>query len=137
MFLYFCNEAVPSSGRRGSGRPRYCALLRDLGHTVWEASNPILALQILERESPVDLLLVDYAMPEMNGRAVIDRARVYQPSLKTMLMTGYAEALRKNGMPGIAVLPKPFKAAELSRRIAEILHESSSGENGEGRGVLH
>jgi hypothetical protein len=23
MFLYFCNEAVPSSDRRGSGRPRY------------------------------------------------------------------------------------------------------------------
>src|SRR5580704_13103872 len=70
------------------------ALLRDLGHTVWEVSNPILALQILEREAPVDLLLVDYAMPEMNGRAVIERARVFQPGLKTLLMTGYAEALR-------------------------------------------
>src|SRR5437764_537317 len=23
MFLYFCNDAVLSSGRRGSGRPRY------------------------------------------------------------------------------------------------------------------
>jgi signal transduction histidine kinase len=96
-------------------------LLRDLGHTVLEAPNPARALQIIERERPVDLLLVDYAMPEMNGQAVIDRARACQPGLRTLLMTGYAEILRNNGVSGIPVLPKPFKAAELSRCIAEIL----------------
>jgi len=80
---------------------------------------------------------VDYAMPEMNGRAVIERARVFQPGLKTLLMTGYAEALRKNGASGIPVLPKPFKAVELSRRIADILNELSFGEYAEGRGTTH
>jgi hypothetical protein len=30
--------------------------LRDRGYTVWEANNPTLALQILERERPIDLL---------------------------------------------------------------------------------
>jgi CheY-like chemotaxis protein len=112
-------------------------LLRELGHTVWEAPNPVLALQILERERPLDLLLVDYAMPEMNGRDVIDRARRYQPSLKMLLMTGYAEALHNNGMSGIPILPKPFKAAELSRRIAEILDELSSNDTVRGRETLH
>jgi len=112
-------------------------LLRDLGHMVWEAPNPILALQILERERPLDLLLVDYAMPEMNGRDVIDRARAYQPSLKMLLMTGYAEALHNNRMSGIPVLPKPFKAAELSRRIAELLEELSSSDTVRGRETLH
>jgi signal transduction histidine kinase/CheY-like chemotaxis protein len=112
-------------------------LLRELGHTVWEAPNPILALQILERERPLDLLLVDYAMPEMNGRDVIERARRYQPSLKMLLMTGYAEALHNDGMSGIPILPKPFKAAELSRRIAEILDELSSNDTVQGRETLH
>ena len=65
------------------------ALLRDRGHTVWEAPNPKLVLQILEREHPIDLLLVDDAMPEMNGRVVIKRARVCQPGVKTSLMTAY------------------------------------------------
>ena len=114
------------------------ALLRDRGHTVWEAPNPRLALQILERERPVDLLLVDYAMPEMNGRVVIERARVCQPGVKTLLMTGYAEALRYNGINGISgtpILPKPFKAAELSRRIAEILNEFPSSVRA--RGLQH
>jgi signal transduction histidine kinase len=112
-------------------------LLRDLGHTVWEAPNPALALQILERERPVDLLLVDYAMPEMNGQSVIDRARASQPGLRTLLMTGYAEALRNNGVLGVPVLRKPFKAAELSRRIAEILNELTSGDSDGGHSTLH
>ena len=107
-------------------------LLRDLGHTVWEAPKPALALQILERERPVDLLLVDYAMPEMNGRTVIDRAKACQPGLKTLLMTGYAEALLNNGMSDIPVLRKPFKAVELSRRIAEILNELAFDDGAEG-----
>jgi CheY-like chemotaxis protein len=80
----------------------------------------------------VDLLLVDYAMPEMNGRTVIDRARACQPGLKTLLMTGYAEALLNNGMSDIPVLRKPFKAVELSRRIAEILNELAFDDGAEG-----
>jgi CheY-like chemotaxis protein len=82
-------------------------------------------------------LLVDYAMPEMNGAAVIDRARAFQPGLKTLLITGYAEALRNNGLLGSPVLPKPFKIAELSSRIAEILDELSPGDSTGGPDTLH
>ena len=106
----------------GDVRSLLGTFLRDAGYTVWEANNPALALQILQRERPIDLLLVDYAMPEMNGSTLIDRARAYQPGLKTLLITGYAEALRNNGVFGIPVLAKPFKVAELSGRIAEILN---------------
>jgi CheY-like chemotaxis protein len=42
-------------------------VLRDNGHIVWEAETPSEALAILEREQPLDLLLVDYAMPGMNA----------------------------------------------------------------------
>src|SRR6516162_3213192 len=96
-------------------------LLRSNGCTVWEANNPAVALQILKRERPIDLLLVDYVMPEMSGTAMIDRARTYQPGLKTLLITGYAEALRADGVSGTPVLSKPFKGTELSKRITEIL----------------
>jgi signal transduction histidine kinase/CheY-like chemotaxis protein len=111
--------------------------LRDSGYTVWEANNPTVALQILERERPIDLLLVDYAMPEMSGPAVIDRAQTCQPGLKALLITGYAEALRTDETSGTPLLPKPFKVAELSRRIAEILHGSSSDDSATGGNALH
>ena len=102
------------------------ALLRDNGYTVWEANNPALALQILERERPIDLFLVDYAMPEMNGSDVIERAQSSQPGLKVLLITGYPEALRAGGVSGIALLAKPFKVAELKSRVAEILLGTSA-----------
>jgi signal transduction histidine kinase/ActR/RegA family two-component response regulator len=112
-------------------------LLRESGHTVWEANNPALALQILERERPIDLLLVDYAMPEMTGPAVIDRAQTCQPGLKALLITGYAEALRARRISGTPVLPKPFKVADLSRRIAEVLLGSSSDDSAGDRKTQH
>ena len=57
--------------------------------------------------------------------------------LKTLLMTGYAEALRNNGMSEIPVLRKPFKAVELSRRIAEILNELAFDDGAQGCNTLH
>jgi CheY-like chemotaxis protein len=108
----------------GDVRAFVATYLRDNGCTVWEANSPTLALKILEREQPIDLLLVDHAMPEMTGPAVIDRARAYQPGLKTLLMTGHADALRAAELSGVRALSKPFKVAELSQRIAEILASS-------------
>jgi signal transduction histidine kinase/CheY-like chemotaxis protein len=99
-------------------------VLRDNGHMVWEADAPSQALAIIERERPLDLLLVDYAMPEMNGTAVIDRARACQRELKVMLMSGHADVLRLGGVLGIPLLAKPFRVAELRRRISEVLVSS-------------
>jgi hypothetical protein len=47
------------------------------------------------------------------------------------------EALGNNGVFGTPVLPKPFKVAELSGRIAEILNELSPGDSAKGRDTLH
>lgn len=94
--------------------------------------NPSAALQILERGQEIDFLLVDYAMPEMNALAVMDRARACQPAIKTLLITGYPEVLRSNPDFEIPILPKPFKPSELSRRVAEMLNGRSSGDSSDG-----
>ena len=100
--------------------------LRDSGYAVWEAENPACAFAILERERPIDLLVVDYAMPEMNGLAVINRAQACQNGLKALLISGHAEILHASGVSGIPLLAKPFRVTELRRRIAEMLFASSS-----------
>jgi len=97
------------------------AVLRESGHTVWEADGPTAALRILERERPIDLLLVDYAMPEMNGIAVMEQARGCQPGLKLLLMTADVEVLHSGGVAGVPLLSKPFKIAQLNERVAASL----------------
>jgi len=96
-------------------------VLREDGCVVFEADTPLAALEIIETELPFDLLLVDYAMPEMNGVAVIDRARALQQRLKVLLMSGHADVLDVSDVLGIPLLAKPFKVTELRRRIADIL----------------
>ena len=101
------------------------AFLRDSGYVVWEAANPFLAFEILEREWPLDLLIADYAMPEMDGLAVIDRAQAHHHGLRVLLMSGHADILQAGGRSGIPLLAKPFKVAELKRRITETLQAPS------------
>ena len=97
------------------------ASLRDSGYVVWEADNPTVALEILEREKPLDLFVVDYAMPEMTGLTAIERARAGQHGLKVLLMSGHADILQSGGLAGIPLLPKPFKVADLRKQIAKLL----------------
>ena len=100
--------------------------MSDSGYVVWEAANPFLAFEILEREWPIDLLIADYAMPGMNGLAVIDRAQTHYHGLRVLLMSGHADMLQAGGISGIPLLAKPFRVAELKRRITETLQAPSS-----------
>ena len=53
-----------------------------------------------------------------------DAARTTRPGLKVLFITGYAEnALLGNGQlePGMAVLTKPFRSADLASRVSALL----------------
>ena len=73
------------------------AMLRDLGYQVLEAGSGGAALDLLQREPAIDLLLVDFAMPGMSG-ADVARVRIEpRPALPAVFITGYADhrALRR------------------------------------------
>jgi signal transduction histidine kinase len=97
-----------------------CEFLGSVGYIIHEANGPEAALGILEHQAEIDLLIVDYAMPGMNGLETIRQARQRRPGLKPLLITGYAGAVG-GSTAGVPLLRKPFAPAELARRIAEIL----------------
>ncbi|MCW5891741.1 MAG: hybrid sensor histidine kinase/response regulator [bacterium] len=66
-------------------------LLEREGHRVLTASRGEEALELLARET-VQLLLVDWVMPEMSGEQVIAQARARDTLLQIVLQTGYAGA---------------------------------------------
>src|SRR4051794_9818599 len=51
------------------------AYLSDMGHSVTEASNGAAALRIIGHGPQVDLLVADFAMPEMTGLELAVHAR--------------------------------------------------------------
>jgi CheY-like chemotaxis protein len=95
-------------------------LLKSDGYTVCEASTPEGAFSILEDGAAVDLLIVDYAMPEINGMEVIRQAWRKRPSLRTLLITGDAGAVSVDAA-GAPLLRKPFRPAEFSQTVATLL----------------
>ncbi|MFE1598597.1 ATP-binding protein [Methylobacterium sp. ID0610] len=95
------------------------ALLEEMGHAVVAVGSGAEALHILGGEGAIDLLLADYAMPGMTGSELATRALALQPSLRVLLMTGYADAA---SLPdGAAVLRKPFALSELAAALAGVL----------------
>jgi twitching motility two-component system response regulator PilH len=55
-------------------RQGLCAILKDLGHSVFEASNGVEALKLLDREK-FDTVFTDIVMPEMDGFELCEEIR--------------------------------------------------------------
>jgi two-component system, cell cycle sensor histidine kinase and response regulator CckA len=98
--------------------------LRATGYEVLTATSGLDALEILERETPVDLLLTDHSMPGMNGRQLIEEVAGRWPHLKVILATGYVEPVERELLErdhGVRILQKPFNLAEAAELIAGLL----------------
>jgi PAS domain S-box-containing protein len=94
------------------------AMLEDLGHTVLEATSAKKALEILRRESRIDLVITDQAMPVMTGSDLAAVIRAERPGLPIILATGFAE-LPPGADEGLPKLAKPFRQQQLAEIIAK------------------
>jgi PAS domain S-box-containing protein len=103
------------------------ALLVDLGHKVAEAEDGSAALKILEnRVCDFDLLISDYAMPQLSGTDFLRKAHRICPDVPALIVTGYAEAEAIGDRPkGVAILQKPFTPAALESAIARLCDGNS------------
>ena len=98
-------------------------VLGRIGHQVDGATDGETAVSKIAA-GPIDLLVVDYKMPGINGFEVIRRARTLNRELKIVLITGHGtrevvgEAI-DGGVNGILV--KPFTPDELTQTITAAL----------------
>ena len=107
-------------------RTTTAALLRDLGHSVVEASDGAGVLSLLRTDPDCcELLITDYAMPHVSGAEVIRQARALRPGLPAVIITGYADAQSISRRPeDVLVLAKPFTADQLTGAIAASVPEA-------------
>ncbi|KAA5609716.1 hybrid sensor histidine kinase/response regulator [Rhodovastum atsumiense] len=98
--------------------------LEDAGFAVQVAPGAKAALELLAR-MPVEVMVTDLAMPEMDGLALIRAAREARPELPCVLLTGYAGDGADAELGGTAtrhfrLLRKPCRAHELTSVVAEL-----------------
>jgi CheY-like chemotaxis protein len=100
-------------------RSTTAAVLEDSGHTVFQASNGNEALEVLKQEDcKCDLLISDYAMPNLSGTEFLKEARQLCPNVPALIITGYAQAEHISDRPeGIEILLKPFTPHALEAAI--------------------
>ncbi len=102
-------------------------VLESLGYRVCEAANGQAALDMLAGEVDVDLLLTDVVLPGgMAGPDLAAQAQRRHAGLKVLYMSGYPEnALGSVGRlaDDALLLQKPFRTAELARRVRVVLEQ--------------
>jgi CheY-like chemotaxis protein len=105
--------------------------LGSLGYRVIEAADGLSGLQLLQSDTPIDLLVTDIGLPGgIDGRRMADAARKCRPNLPVLLMTGYAEPSIVSSQPlelGTVVLTKPFALEALVLNVSTLLgkHEGT------------
>ncbi|WP_269714077.1 response regulator [Caulobacter sp. NIBR2454] len=104
-------------------------ILRELGCVVIEAGSGRAALDALEREEGIDMLLADYAMPGMNGMDTARAARAMRPNLPVLFITGFADLAALKDAGEDRIVQKPFRDGELAAKIEAILGSADAISN--------
>jgi signal transduction histidine kinase len=93
------------------------ALLRGCGYTVVEAGSGGGALDVLDGDDHIDLLLVDLAMPGMSGSELARRVKPRRPTLPILFVTGFADRTALEGVNEARIIGKPFIDSELVDKV--------------------
>ena len=107
--------------------------LESQDYRILEAKDGAEALSICQQKCAIDLIVSDLAMPEMSGLELREKAAALRPSVKFLLISGYAkEAV---GSPEQIVqfadfLEKPFLPTDLVRRVRELLNRPGEKHTG-------
>ena len=95
------------------------------GHNVLEAASGPEAIELAQsHKGPIDLLLTDVCMPEMNGQVLAEQLLDSRPELKVLFVSGYTDGHLpplKAKDTRAAFLPKPFSPDVLARKVSEVL----------------
>lgn len=104
-----------------------CQMLTEQGYRVISLSNGREAVEHYGRNwKSIDLVILDMIMPEMNGQEAYLAMKQINPGIRALLSSGYslqedAQNLLQMGTRGF--LQKPYRLAELTQKIEQVLAE--------------
>jgi signal transduction histidine kinase/CheY-like chemotaxis protein len=93
------------------------SILRDMGHVVIEVGSGGGALDLLDRNAQIELVILDFAMPGMNGMEIARQMRAKVPSCPVVFVTGYADTSALEDIDETQIVRKPFIGNELADKV--------------------
>ncbi len=103
-------------------------ILTAAGYHVIVAENGPKALAAAGGHSgSIDLLLSDVIMPQMPGPQLVKRLLTERPSVRVLLMSGFAQPILDAGGhldDGVALIEKPFSGPELLAKVAQVIERT-------------
>jgi len=100
-------------------------MLTRLGYEPVVCANGKEALSIFKRErEKIDLVILDMVMPVMNGRDAFLKLRLLNPNIPILIASGYAVDQQTRKLLSekfCAFIKKPFRKAEIAKKIEELL----------------
>ncbi|MEQ8220860.1 MAG: response regulator [Candidatus Eremiobacterota bacterium] len=102
-------------------------ILEERGYRVITASDGEEALNMYNNyKDDINLLFLDVIMPKKSGKAVYDRIREANPSIKCLFTSGYSDtAVHKNFIldQGLKLIQKPYQKDLLLGMVRQLLDE--------------
>jgi len=100
--------------------------LASRGYTVLEAETGLDALRVAEEASePIDLIVSDVIMPEMDGPTMLTELRKRGSTAKVVFVSGYADDAFARNLPegqDFVFLPKPFSLKQLIETVKGLMN---------------
>jgi PAS domain S-box-containing protein len=100
------------------------AFLRHAGFAVTRVSSGQQALQHLATGARCDAIVTDFAMPHLNGIALLQEAQRMRPGLPGLIITGFDRTAMRGHEVGARVLQKPFSRQHLLDEVQAMLSRS-------------
>jgi len=99
--------------------------IKHYNYNVYSAVDGADALDKIKKiEEPVNLLITDVVMPNINGKDLAEKLIKLYPNMKILFVSGYANnQITKDGEieVGINLLNKPFSTIDLMKKIKQTL----------------
>ncbi len=98
-------------------------ILGSYAYQLVATTDPHRALEMIETDQKIDLLIADLFMPAMDGCKLLELSREIRPGLKIVLTTGAAsdQEIRRWRRRGEFVVPKPWREREFLGTIEAAL----------------
>jgi PAS domain S-box-containing protein len=100
-------------------------MLERKGYSVLSAATPTEAMEKATHHSgPIDMLMTDVVMPEMNGRDLAGQIVHLYPDIRLLFMSGYtSNVIAHQGIldDWVSFIQKPFSMADMMEKVRELL----------------